>query len=145
MERSTGVPAVQRAVSCERPAPRAAGAEVVTGEYLGPEVTACQFSLYPLGRADIDAPVQGAIRATASRHLEVRVGNLSTLVYGDEEDVFAGLRAAFAAAKEYGPAVMVATFASGMPSDELVGGIQESLGATPRPEDTKGDGGSQHE
>jgi hypothetical protein len=57
----------------------------------------------------------------------VRVGNLSTLLSGSEEEVFRGLRAAFAAAQEWGPAVMTATFAAGMPTDELVAGIQADV------------------
>jgi uncharacterized protein YqgV (UPF0045/DUF77 family) len=125
MERATNKPAPPAATGASDDATSRHPA--ITGEYLGPEVTACQFSLYPLGRTDIDSPVQEAIKAMAGRGVEVRVSNLSTLVYGDEADVFAGLQAAFRAAKEFGPAVMVATFASGMPGDELVGRIQQSL------------------
>ena len=89
-------------------------------------VVGCQFSVYPLGRRDIDEPVQSAIRA-AAEHCSVRVGNLSTLLWGDEEHVFAGLRAAFRAAQTYGPAVVVATLASGVPGDELVERIQSDV------------------
>jgi hypothetical protein len=57
----------------------------------------------------------------------VRVGNLSTLVWGSEDQVFAALRAAFRAAQRSGPAVMTATLAAGMPTDELVGEIQRDV------------------
>ena len=94
--------------------------------YMDAAVIGCQFSVYPLRQLDIDAPVQGVIKA-AAEHCSVRVGNLSTLLSGDEEQVFQALRAAFRAAQEFGPAVMTATFAAGMPSDELVADIQSDV------------------
>ena len=57
----------------------------------------------------------------------MRVANLSTLLSGSEDQVFAGLRAAFRAAQRHGSTVMAATFAAGMPTDELVGEIQEQV------------------
>jgi hypothetical protein len=95
--------------------------------YMNAEIVGCQFSIYPLRQLDIDGPVQGAIKAAAAEGCAVRVGNLSTLLSGSEEEVFRGLRAAFAAAREWGPAVMTATFAAGMPTDELVAGIQTDV------------------
>jgi hypothetical protein len=95
--------------------------------YMSAEIVGCQFSIYPLRQVDIDGPVQGAIKAAAAEGCAVRVGNLSTLLSGSEEEVFRGLRAAFTAAREWGPAVMTATLAAGMPSDELVGEIQRGL------------------
>jgi uncharacterized protein YqgV (UPF0045/DUF77 family) len=92
-------------------------------------VLGCQFSVYPLRQADVDEPVQAAIRAAAATGCTVRVGNLSTLLSGDEDQVFAGLRAAFRAAQRYGPAVLTATLAAGIPTDELVAEIQGRLGA----------------
>ncbi len=97
--------------------------------YEDPSVVGCQFSVYPLRQADVDTPVQDVIRAASSTGVSVRVGNLSTLVWGGEDEVFTALRAAFRAAQRHGPAVMTATFAAGMPTDELVGEIQQGLGA----------------
>mgnify|MGYP000868954184 CR=1 FL=1 len=97
--------------------------------YMSPEILGCQFSIYPLLQTDIDRPVQAAIHAAGVEGCSVRVGNLSTLLSGDEDQVFAALRAAFRAAQLHGPTVMTATFAAGMPTDELVGEIQEGLGA----------------
>ena len=94
--------------------------------YLDASIVSCQFSVYPLRQMDIDTPVQGVIRA-AAEHCSARVGNLSTLLSGDEEQVFAALRAAFRAAQDYGPAVVTATIAAGMPSDELVADIQRGM------------------
>ena len=76
-----------------------------------------------------DTAVQGVIKA-AAEHCSVRVGNLSTLLWGDENEVFTGLRAAFRAAQTYGPAVVTATLASGMPGDGLVEEIQTDVEKT---------------
>jgi uncharacterized protein YqgV (UPF0045/DUF77 family) len=95
--------------------------------YLDDSVVGCQFSVYPLRQGDIDTPVQASIHAARLEGCEVRVGNLSTLVWGSEDDVFAALRAAFRAAQRQGPAVVTATLAAGMPTDELVQDIQSDL------------------
>ena len=96
--------------------------------YLDDSVLGCQFSVYPLRQDDVDAPVQAAIHAARAEGCEVRVGNLSTLVWGDEEAVWAALRAAFRAAQRHGPVVLTATLTAGMPADGLVGEIQRALG-----------------
>ena len=97
--------------------------------YLSAEILGCQFAVYPLRQPDIDGPVQAAIQAAGAAGCSVRVGNLSTLISGSEDQVFAALRAAFRAAQRGGPAVMTATLAAGMPADELVGEIQRDLDA----------------
>ena len=98
--------------------------------YMDAAVTACQFSVYPLRQDDIDRPVQAAIAAAAAEDVTVRVGNLSTLVVGEEAQVFAALRAAFRAVQSHGPAVMTATLTAGMPTDELVWQIQREVVGT---------------
>jgi uncharacterized protein YqgV (UPF0045/DUF77 family) len=100
--------------------PQAAG-------YMDSEILGCQFSVYPLRQPDIGIPIQGAIAAARAEGCTVRVGNLSTLLTGSEDQVFAALRAAFRAAQHHGPAVMIATLAAGMPTDELVEDIQREV------------------
>lgn len=95
--------------------------------YLDAGVLGCQFSVYPLRQTDVDTPVQASIHAARVAGCSVRVGNLSTLLWGSEDVVFAALRAAFRAAQQHGPAVMTATLAAGMPTDELVGAIQSDV------------------
>ena len=97
--------------------------------YQDASVVGCQFSVYPLRQPDIDTPVQASIHAAREAGCSVRVGNLSTLLWGSEDQVFAALRAAFRAAQHHGSAVMTATFAAGMPTDELVGAIQSDVDA----------------
>jgi hypothetical protein len=45
------------------------------------------------------------------------------------KSIFAALRAAFAAAKSFGPAVMVVTLSSGLPSEGTVAEIQGAINA----------------
>jgi uncharacterized protein YqgV (UPF0045/DUF77 family) len=84
--------------------------------YMNPEVIGCQFSVYPLRQDDIGESIRAAIEAARAEGCQVRVGNLSTLMYGSEDQVFGALRAAFGA-----------TLAAGMPTDELVGEIQADV------------------
>jgi uncharacterized protein YqgV (UPF0045/DUF77 family) len=102
------------------------------GGYQDTSVVGCQFSVYPLRQTDIDTPVQASIHAAREAGCGVRVGNLSTLIWGDEDQVFGALRAAFRAAQRHGPAVLTATLAAGMPTDELVGAIQSDVDAASR-------------
>jgi uncharacterized protein YqgV (UPF0045/DUF77 family) len=104
-------------------------------EYL--DTTGCQFSLYPLGQGDIDTPIQEAIEAVAGTGLPVRVGQLSTLIHGGEEEVFLALRLAFQVARKHGPVVLAATISSGLPSEQLVLRIQQErvAPAAVRPDD----------
>lgn len=97
--------------------------------YMSAEIVGCQFSVYPLRQPDIDGPVQAAIQAGGAEGCSVRVGNLSTLLSGSEDQVFQALQAAFRAAQRSGPTVMTATLAAGMPTDELVDEIQRNVDA----------------
>lgn len=65
-----------------------------------------QVSVYPLRQPHLGSPVRAAVKAAAAG-VEVRVGRLSTCARGDEESVFRAVRAAFAAAKAFGPTVIV--------------------------------------
>jgi uncharacterized protein YqgV (UPF0045/DUF77 family) len=102
-------------------------------DYMISTIVGCQFSVYPLRQDDIGIPIRDAIAAADAEGCSVRVGNLSTLLTGSEDEVFLALRAAFRAAQLHGPAVLTATLAAGMPTDELVGEIQgEVTHRTPR-------------
>jgi uncharacterized protein YqgV (UPF0045/DUF77 family) len=95
--------------------------------YMNSETMGCQFSIYPLRQDDIGPAVRDAIAAVHAEGCTVRVGNLSTLLTGSEDQVFSALRAAYRAAQCHGSAVMAATFAVGMPTDELVAEIQDEV------------------
>lgn len=74
-----------------------------------------QLSLYPLVQEDL-APAIEAVLAVLEQHgISHRVGAMSTLAWGDDEQLFAALREAFVAAIEHGPAVMVVTVSNACP------------------------------
>jgi hypothetical protein len=83
-----------------------------------------QFSLYPLRQTHLHEAITAGVQAASRADLDITVGRLSTFALGDEESVFAGLRAAFDAAKSLGPTVMVVTLSSGLPSPKTVAEIQ---------------------
>jgi uncharacterized protein YqgV (UPF0045/DUF77 family) len=86
-----------------------------------------QFSVYPLRQADIGAPIRAAVRAAADAGVTVTVGRLSTLAPGDEEAVFRAVRAAFTAARSFGPTVMIVTLTTGLPTPATVSDIQSAV------------------
>ena len=83
-----------------------------------------QFSLYPLRQEHLHPAIEAAVKAAACEGVEVTVGRLSTFASGTEDSVFSAVRAAFDAAKSFGPTVMVVTLSSGLPSEETVAQIQ---------------------
>lgn len=68
-----------------------------------------QFSIFPLNRLDLCAPIEAALMVLADRGLAAQVGTMSTVVSGDDEAVFTALRDAYRAASAYGAAVMTVT------------------------------------
>jgi hypothetical protein len=86
-----------------------------------------QFSVYALRQEHLRPAIEAAVQAAAEKGVEVTVGRLSTFGQGDEESVFAALRAAFDAAKSLGPTVMVATLSSGVPDEETVAEIEGAI------------------
>lgn len=92
-----------------------------------------QFSLYPLRQEQLKPALQAAVKAAAGAGLPVQVGRLSSVAAADEETAFRAVRAAFRAAREHGPAVMVVTLSTRVPSDQSVTAVQtaaEGQGAT---------------
>ena len=83
-----------------------------------------QFSVYPLRQEHLHPAIEAAVQAAAKQGVEVTVGRLSTFAPGEEDSVFAAVRAAFDAARTIGPTVMVVTLSSGLPSAETVAEIQ---------------------
>jgi uncharacterized protein YqgV (UPF0045/DUF77 family) len=79
---------------------------------------AAQVSLYPLRQTSIGPPIREAARVLRERGLEMRVGEMSTLVWGEEPAVFAALQEAFHQAAERGDTVMVVTLSNACPSPE---------------------------
>ena len=75
-----------------------------------------QMSLYPLRRTSIGTIIRGTVRVLETFDVNVRVGEMSTLVWGDERAVFDALEAAFGAASQEGDTVMTVTVSNACPS-----------------------------
>ncbi len=86
-----------------------------------------QLSVYPLRQPHVGPAVRAAVKAAADEGVDLTVGRLSTFARGDEESMFRALRAAFTAARSFGPTVAVVTLSSGLPSEETVAEIQAAL------------------
>jgi uncharacterized protein YqgV (UPF0045/DUF77 family) len=78
-----------------------------------------QISLYPLRQESLGEPIDELVSILRSHQLEVRVGPMSTLVLGDSEVLFDGLKRAFHNAAERGHVAMVATFSNACPVDPV--------------------------
>jgi uncharacterized protein YqgV (UPF0045/DUF77 family) len=79
-------------------------------------VIVAQVSLYPLRQASIGPAIREAVRILRRHGLEVRIGEMSSLVWGEEQAVFAALLEAFHRAAESGDAVMTVTISNACPS-----------------------------
>ena len=75
-----------------------------------------QVSLYPLRQPSIGPAIRETVRIFREHGLDVRIGPMSTLVWGEEEKVFAALREAFRWAAQEGDAVMVVTLSNACPT-----------------------------
>lgn len=75
-----------------------------------------QVSLYPLRSAHVSPVIEQALRVFQVHGLVVRPGDMSTLVTGDDDAVFAGLKEIFAQAAQQGDVVMVVTLSNACPT-----------------------------
>jgi uncharacterized protein YqgV (UPF0045/DUF77 family) len=74
----------------------------------------CQFSIYPLGTAELAPAIEAGLAALAGHGLVVEPGAMSTQVRGPLDEVFGGLADAFRAAAR-GGTVLVATVSNACP------------------------------
>lgn len=81
-------------------------------------VITAQVSLYPLRQTSIGPPIREAVRVFRQRGLRVRVGEMSTLVWGEEQAIFDATQAAFQQASERGDTVMTVTISNACPEPE---------------------------
>jgi uncharacterized protein YqgV (UPF0045/DUF77 family) len=75
----------------------------------------CQFSVYPLGVAELGEGIDAAMAAVGRRGMSVEGGAMSSTMVGPSDDVFAALRDAFEAAAS-GACVLVATVSNACPT-----------------------------
>lgn len=90
------------------------------------DVTA-QLSLYPLRQDSLEPAIRAVLGALAEEGLELRSSEMSTIAWGEEGALFAGLHKAFRAAAEHGDTVMVVTLSNACPCrDQAPGGVEGS-------------------
>ncbi len=80
--------------------------------------TSAQVSLYPLRSGHVSPSIEQALRVFRAHGLAVRPGDMSTLVTGDNEDVFRSLKELFEQAARQGDVVMVVTLSNACPMSE---------------------------
>lgn len=74
-----------------------------------------QVSLYPLRQPSLGPVIREAVRTLRAQGLGTRLGEMSTLVWGEEAAVFAALQQAFHQAAGQGEVVMVVTLSNACP------------------------------
>ncbi len=74
-----------------------------------------QVSLYPLRQESLSPAIEEALRAFRENDLEVQPGAMSTMIIGEDSDVFAALQEAFRRVAEQGHVVMVVTISNACP------------------------------
>lgn len=74
-----------------------------------------QISLYPLGQNDLAPAIQAVIDTLHEHGLACEVGTMSTVVWGDDQVVFAALQEAYRRAVACGPAVLQVTVSNACP------------------------------
>jgi uncharacterized protein YqgV (UPF0045/DUF77 family) len=79
------------------------------------DMITAQVSLYPLRQESIGPAIREAVRVFRGRGLNTRVGEMSTLVWGEEHAMFDALQAAFHQAAERGDTVMAVTLSNACP------------------------------
>jgi uncharacterized protein YqgV (UPF0045/DUF77 family) len=71
-----------------------------------------QFALYPLGVPDVGARLEPALSAVRAIGVSLEVGQMSSTIEGNDEQVFAALREAFRAVAAMGDVVLVTTLSN---------------------------------
>jgi uncharacterized protein YqgV (UPF0045/DUF77 family) len=78
-------------------------------------IISAQVSLYPLRQQSIGPAIRETMRILRQHGLKTRVGEMSTLAWGEEASIFAALQQAFHQAAELGDTVMTVTLSNACP------------------------------
>jgi uncharacterized protein YqgV (UPF0045/DUF77 family) len=74
-----------------------------------------QVSFYPLRQDELSPSINAATEAFDHHDIETETGPMSTLVWGDDEKIFAALHDAFLKVAAVGEAVMTVTISNACP------------------------------
>ena len=75
-----------------------------------------QLSLYPLRQSQLGPAISRALEVFRVRGFDVRPGTMSTIIVGEVDAVFDGLKASFQTAAALGDVVMVASVSNCCPA-----------------------------
>jgi uncharacterized protein YqgV (UPF0045/DUF77 family) len=77
-----------------------------------------QISLYPLGKESLSQDIAEFVRILRSMGLQCEVGNMSTVVYGETDEIFDALKEAYSYIASKGGCVMVSTISNACPAQQ---------------------------
>lgn len=77
-----------------------------------------QVSLYPLRQERLSPAIEEALSVLKNRGLVVKTGTMSSVAWGEEDQVFAALKEAFARSVERGEVVWIVTLSNACPFPE---------------------------
>jgi uncharacterized protein YqgV (UPF0045/DUF77 family) len=84
-------------------------------------VITAQLSVYPLKQAFLSPAIDLTLRILREHKLEVEEGVMSSLISGDQTQVFGALQEVFRQVAAQGPVVMVTTFSNACPAPGKTG------------------------
>jgi uncharacterized protein YqgV (UPF0045/DUF77 family) len=74
-----------------------------------------QISLYPLKQPSISPAIEEAWKILEEGKLDLKKGQMSSVVSGEAEEVFRAIKEVFLKSAELGPVSMVVTFSNACP------------------------------
>jgi len=74
-----------------------------------------QVSLYPLGESELSPAIDAAVAKFERQGISYKTGEMSTVLWGDDEKMFKALRDAFREAATRGSTVMTITVSNACP------------------------------
>jgi uncharacterized protein YqgV (UPF0045/DUF77 family) len=77
-----------------------------------------QFSVYPLRQEKLSPAIEEALSVLKNRGLMVQTGTMSSVAWGEEDQIFAALKQAFARSAQTGQVVWVLTLSNACPLSE---------------------------
>jgi len=81
-------------------------------------IVQAEVSLYPLGREHLSGPIGEFLRVIEEKNLQIETGPMSSIVTGENADVFDALGKAFGRICESGPAVLCIKVSNACPRPE---------------------------
>jgi len=76
---------------------------------------AAQVSIYPLRKTDLSQAIDMALDVFKKYELEITAGAMSSIISGEDENLFSAIKEAMQKTSEQGEIVMVVTFSNACP------------------------------